>query len=247
MTTPSPVQRLRLTFAHGEAIRWISHLDVVRLWERVLRRAGVPVAYTRGYNPQLRIQFASALPTGCFGRAEMADLWMEQAVPPEEFMLLVRAELPPGIELLDVQEVGLHLPSLQSLLRSADWRAAVDATELSREELAQRVADLMTTGELIRERRRREDQPVYIYDLRPLIESLWLEGQDTDGWPVLRMRLRAEPGATGRPDEVLEALGLGNRPSRMERTALHFAESATTFSAGQPRRHDECWPREASR
>jgi radical SAM-linked protein len=227
MTTPSPVQRLRLTFAHGEAIRWISHLDVVRLWERVLRRAGVPVAYTRGYNPQLRIQFASALPTGCFGRAEMADLWMEQAVPPEEFTILVRAELPPGIELLDVQEVDLRLPSLQSLLRSANWRVAVDAMDVSQEELERRVADIIAAETLVRERRRREGQPVHTYDLRLLIKSLGLEGQDADGWPVLRMWLHAEPGATGRPDEVLEALGLGDRPGRMERIALHFAEPGT--------------------
>ncbi len=228
------MQRLRLTFAHGESLRWISHLDVVRLWERVLRRTGLPVAYTRGYNPQLRIQFAAALPTGCFGRAEVADLWMEKAVPPREAATLIRAELPPGMELLDVQEVDLHLPSLQSLLRSADWRVAVDAADLPREELEQRVRHILAAEKLPRDRRHRPERSTRPYDLRPLIESLWLEGRDRDGWPVLRMRLRAEPGATGRPDEVLDALGLGHRPSRMERIALHFAEPVTQAPESLP-------------
>lgn len=218
------MQRLRLTFAHGESLRWISHLDVVRLWERALRRAGLPVAYTRGYNPQLRIQFAAALPTGCFGRAEVADLWMEKAVPPQEVAMRIRAELPPGMELLDVQEVDLRLPSLQSLLRAADWRVAVDAADLPWEELEQRVRRILAADKLPRDRHRPSKQLARPYDLRPLIESLWLEGKDRDGWPVLRMRLRAEPGATGRPDEVLDALGLGQRPNRMERIALYFAE-----------------------
>ncbi len=77
-----PVQRLRMVFTKGEPIRWISHLDVARMWERILRRADIPVAYTRGYNPQMRIQFASALPTGCSGRAELADVWMTRAISP---------------------------------------------------------------------------------------------------------------------------------------------------------------------
>ncbi|MCS7222743.1 MAG: TIGR03936 family radical SAM-associated protein [Anaerolineae bacterium] len=228
------MQRLRLTFSHGESLRWISHLDVVRLWERTLRRAGLPVAYTRGYNPQLRIQFAAALPTGCFGRAEVADLWMEKAMPPQEVATRIRAELPSGIELLDVQEVDLQLPSLQALLRAADWRVAVDAADLPWEELEQRVRRILAADRLPRDRRRQPEQPARPYDLRPLIESLWLEGRDRDGWPVLWMRLRAEPGATGRPDEVLDALGLGQRPNRMERIALHFAEPNPKPAAQRP-------------
>ena len=240
------MQRLRLTFAHGESLRWISHLDVVRLWERALRRTGLPVAYTHGYNPQLRIQFAAALPTGCFGRAEVADLWMEKAVLPQEAAILIRAQLPPGMELLDVQEVDVHLPSLQSLLRAAEWRVAVDAMDLPWEELEQRISCLLAADSLPRTRHRRLGQPARSYDLRPLIESLWLEGRDKDGWPILRMRLREEPGATGRPDEVLEALGLHQRPSRMERLALYFAEPNTgsttqELSTRTPSSDDRDW------
>jgi len=219
--------RLRLTFVHGAALRWISHLDLVRLWERALRRAGMPVAYTRGFNPQIRLQFAAALPTGCYGRAEVVDLWLERPVPLDEFAARVRAQLPQGIELTRVEEVDPRSPSLQAQLRAADWRVAVEASTaltstLSAEELAARVAALLAADEIPHARRRREGEPPHPYNLRPLIEALWVEGTDPDGWLVLRMRLRAEPGATGRPDAVLDVLGLGDRPQRSERLALHF-------------------------
>ncbi len=214
--------RLRLTFVHGAALRWISHLDLVRLWERALRRAGMPVAYTQGFNPQIRLQFAAALPTGCYGRAEVADLWLERPVPLDEFAARVRAQLPPGIELTRVEEVDAHSPSLQAQLRAADWRVAVEAPTLSVEQLAARVATLLAADEVPHARRRREGETPHPYDLRPLIEALWVEGAEPDGWLVLRMRLRAEPGATGRPDAVLDVLGLGDRPQRSERLALYF-------------------------
>ncbi|NOZ27522.1 MAG: DUF2344 domain-containing protein [Chloroflexi bacterium] len=227
-----PVQRLRMIFTKGEPIRWISHLDVARMWERILRRADIPVAYTRGYNPQMRIQFASALPTGCSGRAELADVWVMQAISPEAFAERVREELPMGVELLKVWEVDLRSPSLQSLLRAADWEVAVDAAEIAEDDLRRRVAEILSAEELVRERRRRQGQPARTYDLRPLIETLRLEGRDDQGWPVFWMRLRSEPGATGRPDEVLDALGLGGRPNRMERVALHFAPEEEERSDG---------------
>ncbi len=220
-----PAQRLRFTFTKEKSIRWISHLDLVRLWERVLRRTGLPVAYTHGYNPQMRIQFASALPTGCYSRFEVADVWMEERVKPEEFAQRVHPQLPSGVKFLGVREVDLRLPSLQSLLRAADWRVAVEAPDIPWETLQQRVDEILEAEQLLQARRRRQGQPSRTYDLRPLIESLRLEGRDEDGWPVFWMRLRAEPGATGRPDEVLGALDLRDRPSRMERLALHFASA----------------------
>ncbi|MCD6291306.1 MAG: DUF2344 domain-containing protein [Anaerolineae bacterium] len=216
-------QRLRITFVKGEQIRWVSHMDLVRLWERALRRAGIPMAYTQGFNPQMRIQFASALPTGCSGRAELADVWLAQGVPPETFVERLREQLPTGVKLLDAWEVDRRAPSLQSLVRSAEWQVVVDAPEVADETIERRVAEILEASEWMRERRRRPNEPPRRYDLRSLIYSLRFDGRDEDGRLVLTMHLKAEPGATGRPDEVLDALGLGGLPSQMERTVLHLA------------------------
>lgn len=217
-----PVQRLRLTFSKGEALRWISHLDVARLWERALRRARIPVAYTQGFNPQLRIQFASALPTGCSGRSELADLWLMARVAPEDFAARVRPQLPQGVELIAVEEVDLKAPALQAMLRAADWSVAVEAPDVSPEDLRSRVDAFLVAERWQKERTRRPGQPPRSYDLRALVVDLRYEGVEDGGWHRLWMRLRSEPSATGRPDEVLDALGLADRPNRMERVALYF-------------------------
>lgn len=64
MSDETPVQRLRFAYAKGEALRYISHLDLARTWERAFRRAGLPVAYSQGFNPKPRFQIAAALPWG---------------------------------------------------------------------------------------------------------------------------------------------------------------------------------------
>ncbi len=216
-----PVQRLRLTFGQGETVKYISHLDLMRLWERALRRAKVPIAYTRGFHPQPRIQFAAPLAVGFSGRREVMALWLKERVEPAEFADRVRAQLPAGLELLDVQEVEMRLPSLPSQVRGAEYAVAVEAEEPP-EEMAARVAALLAAPEVKRQRRRKGRMREY--DLRPLIEELRYEGQEEGrDWHRLWMRLRVESGATGRPDELLAALELDRCPRRIERLRLIFA------------------------
>ncbi len=218
---PSPCQRLRLTFSQGETVKYISHLDLMRLWERALRRARLPIAYTRGFHPQPRIQFAAPLAVGFSGQREVMALWLKERVEPAEFADRVRAQLPAGLELLDVQEVEMGLPSLPSQVRGAEYAVAVEAEEPP-EEMAARVAALLAAPEVKRQRRRKGRMREY--DLRPLIEELRYEGQEEGrGWHRLWMRLRVESGATGRPDELLAALELDRRPRRIERLRLIFA------------------------
>jgi len=71
-------QRLRITFAKGETLKYISHLDLARAWERALRRAGVPLAYSQGFNPRPKMAFAAALPVGYTATAEMVDILLEK-------------------------------------------------------------------------------------------------------------------------------------------------------------------------
>lgn len=218
MPDPS-LQRLRLTYGKGEAIRFISNLDLVRLWERAARRAGLPLAYSQGFNPQPKIANAHALPVGCAGRNEVLDLWLTERMPPEEVACRLRAALPPAVQLVHVEEVDPRGPSLQSLVREAEYRARV-WTEEPAETVAARVQAFLSAESLPRRRRRHEE--VVEYDLRPLVRDLRLEGRDGN-WLILWMRLRAEPHATGRPDEVLEALGLADSPHRLVRERLILA------------------------
>jgi len=206
--------RLRVTFAKGEEIKYISHLDLMRLWERALRRAGVPLAYSRGFNPRPKIAVAAPLPVGFTSRGEVMDVVLERPISPHNFAKSLAPHLPPGLELLSVEEVYPKLPSLQSQVRSAEYQVMV-SWDGSREALEGKLQELLSAEQLLRQRRGKK------YDLRPLIEGLWVEGKEGNNW-VLGMRLRAGEGGTGRPDEVLDALGLAEKPYAVRRERLLF-------------------------
>jgi radical SAM-linked protein len=204
--------RLRIAFTKGEEIKYISHLDLMRLWERTLRRARVPLAYSRGFNPRPKIAFAAPLPVGFTSRGEVMDVVLERRMSPYKFAKGLAPHLPPGLEVLSVEEVYPKLPSLQSQVRSAEYWVTV-SWDGAREEIEGKLQELLSAEQLLRQRRGKD------YDLRPLIENLWVEGKEAAGW-VLRMRLRAGDQGTGRPDEVLDALGLAEEPHAIRRERL---------------------------
>ena len=211
---PTIQQRLRITFAKGEEIKYISHLDLMRLWERALRRARAPLAYSQGFNPRPKIAFAAPLPVGFTSRGEVMDIILERVISPYNFARGLARHLPPGLELLSVEEVYPKLPSLQSQVRSAEYRVTVSWDGLQGR-MKEKLSELLSAEQLLRQRRGKD------YDLRSLIEDLWVEGQETDGW-VLGMRLRAGERGTGRPDEVLDALGLAEETCAVQRERLLF-------------------------
>ena len=213
-------QRLRVTFAKGEEVKYISHLDLMRLWERALRRAGVPLLYSKGYNPRPKISLAAPLAVGITGQREIMDVFLERPLAPLDFTTAIKRQLPVGITLIEVQEVYVTLPALQTLVQSTQYLASVDSSEETTD-VEVRVASLLRSEHLHRQRRDKE------YDLRPLIEELWLEAADEDQC-TLGMKLRAGEGGTGRPDEVLAELGLTDQVERITRTQIHFAPAGET-------------------
>ena len=119
------MQRLRLKFRRGEEAKFVSHLDIVRSWDRVFRRAKVPLAYSCGFTPRPRISVAAPLAVGVIGEAELMDIWLDRWMPPQSLIMMVESELSDGFVILDACEVGLELPSLQSGLAFAEYRVAV--------------------------------------------------------------------------------------------------------------------------
>jgi radical SAM-linked protein len=213
-----PRKRFRLRFAKAEALKYISHLDLARTWERVFRRAGLPVAYSKGFNPRPRFQIAAALPVGVIGWAEYLDVWLTVPLICEEVLSRLQPALPPGLKVLDAEEVELRAPALQSQMREADYRAVVQSRE-PLDAVRTRVEALLHAPTVLLKRHHKGR--LQTYDLRPLIQRVTVEsGQD--GELVLSMRLQASPDGAGRPDAVLEVLGLLLVPHTVERTKLYF-------------------------
>jgi radical SAM-linked protein len=207
-------QRLRVTFERGEPLRFISHLDLMRFWERVCRRAGIQIAYSEGFTPHPQISLGAPLPVGTTGERELMDLFLAEPLDPAEFVARVAPRVPNGANVLAAEEVPLALPSLQSQLRAAEYRVTLPAGT-DTEAMARAVAGFLARDSVPWELQREKD--IKRYDLRPLVE--WLCLDHATARPALQMRLRADPGATGRADQVAAALGVPG-PVRVHRVRL---------------------------
>jgi len=213
------VQRLRFSFRKFGPTRYIGHLDLARTLERALRRANVPVAYSQGFNPRPRLQLAAALPLGYTSDYELADIWLMTAVPPQAAQEQIMSRMAPGLDVQHAWEVPLSEASLQSLTHSASYQAWLPAAADSAA-LSDRLQAILAAESLVRARRGKA------YDLRPLILSSQLE-VEADNRLRLDMELLLQPALSGRPDELLEELGLDPLDADIHRTHIQLMAGAT--------------------
>jgi radical SAM-linked protein len=204
--------RLRIIFSKKGWLIYSSHLDLMRAWERALRRAGVPLAYSGGYNPRPKLQLARALPLGHVGEREILDVWLEEPIPVEDVARRATPVLPEGLAIREVRQVDPKAAAMQTRVVGTVYRVSV-AWDEPTEAVEDRVEGALSAEELVHERRGKR------YDLRPLIEALCVT-EVSEGWVTLSMQLSARPGATGRPESVLDVLGMGGAFARYYRERL---------------------------
>lgn len=202
--------RIRITFIKQGALRYTGHLDLHKLWERAARRAELPLAYSQGFHPQPKMNMAAALPLGFSSRCEVMDIRLERDISLEDLPTRLNGTLPSGLQVVSVQQVDEREPALQTQVAAAEYEVTL-TDDVSRSELERRIESVTESKAIPRERRGK------IYDLRPLIEELRLVSDDR-----IFMRLAAREGATGRPEEVLDVLGIAFEGTRIERTRLVF-------------------------
>jgi radical SAM-linked protein len=212
--------QLRLRFSRGEELKFISHLDIIRLWQRAFIRAGIPLSYSEGFNPHPRISLAAPLPVGVTSEAELMDVSLTRLVSANFFITTVNRQLPPGIIVEQALPLNVEMPSLQSQVRFAEYHAVV-ATEKSASEITALVAALLAKEELPWQHQRAAE--LRHYDLRALIDNVWLITL-SGGTCTLGMRLRCDSTGSGRPEQVSAALGL-DHPLSIHRTGFVMAVS----------------------
>jgi radical SAM-linked protein len=215
-TENNPLTRCRITYGRSGSMRYVGNLDMHSVWERTLRRAGLPLAYSNGFNPRPRFQVASSLPMGASSQCELLDAWLVNAPALESICTSLQKAAPPGLIVISVKSVPLSLATLQASLQSSDFIVSL-RDPLPPDVLNQRVNELAASDRLLRERRNKP------YDLRPLVEKI----EVIPGHPQkIFMQLAAREGATGRPDEVLDALGIDPLAGEVERVKLTFQDGS---------------------
>src|SRR5260221_8705675 len=187
-------QRMRIRFTKQGDLRWLSHRDLMRTWERLFRRADVPLGMTEGFHPKPRMNFPSALAVGIAGDDELLEVELSENWSAERLASAIASQAPRGLEIVHVE----LMPPESKKAQAVGVTVEVEVPEPLRAAAAERIAAFLaeTTHKIEREGR---STPL---DLRPLVSTMSLDGG------AFKMRLRVDREGSARPREVLAAVGL---------------------------------------
>lgn len=195
-------QRIRIRYAKRGPLRFASHRDFARAFERAVARAGVPVAYSQGFTPHPKISYASAAPTGAASEAEYLEIGLRRPVDPLWLRAALDAALPAGLDVLDaVQATGGSLPER---IDAARWRLELPGVEP--EEARHAVAAFLGAAEV--PVRRLTKQGWRSFDARAAVTDLTIAApNEVGGAPcaILDLVIRQVTPSV-RPDDVLSGL-----------------------------------------
>jgi len=280
--------RYRIHFEKSGPLVWSGHLDLQTCWERILRRAEVPVAYSNGFHRRPKFVFSATLPLGMIGCNESLDLWCDNPLHPERTIAAINKTAPDGliIKSISVMESNAKKPThgiiaaeyeaivpVDTIIPDADCLAdqsidtlstttTVDTPDIKqgikarlssfKTHLEGKIRELMDKTDIEKVKGSKSKKR---YNLRPLVESLSISeaGTSTENASedcniqhqaeqckaslnrslTLHMRLSLKEGATGRPDAVLEELGLDPHHVTVSRTSIIRASPATTTDKKQ--------------
>ncbi len=183
--------RMLAVFEKGERIRHIGHLDIQRSVQRGLRRSGLPVAYSNGFNPHILITFASALSTGACGTREIMDVTMAEEVTAEELLERMNKAMPPEMRLSEARVLDQKHPALMASLRAAKYDLLIRDPEQA-EKLAAAIPDMMAKETVMAMRKTKT--ALKECDIKPLIHELKSEGQHILATLTLTEREACKPG-----------------------------------------------------
>jgi radical SAM-linked protein len=194
--------KIRIRFAKLGRVRWTSHRDVARMWERALRRARLPVAYTEGFSPRPKLSFGLALPTGCESSAEYLDVALSEMVDHAELTTTFSSLLPDGVDVLAAQVLPAGMGSLQEEVTSCRWE--IDVPQMGPDALTEVIARVLG-AETLSVTRERKGRPV-TDDMRPSVLALSSAGPSGAGTGLVA-ELGTRPRGV-RPAELAQVMGI---------------------------------------
>ncbi|KYH31819.1 TIGR03936 family radical SAM-associated protein [Neomoorella mulderi] len=203
--------RLRVKYSKGGRAVFLGHLEMLRLWQRAMRRAGLPLAYSHGFNPHPRLAFGPALAVGIESLAEYLDMELTVVLDPAEVKEKLQAELPAGLEILLVFAIPDQAPALTAIIDAAAYRVAWEEPP-DPKILQQKAEALLSRPEVQVSRPGRDGARVK--DIRPGVFQLAVKPEAT-----LAMLLECSSRGVVRPEEVVSAMALEG-PYRVTRTGL---------------------------
>lgn len=222
--------KLRIRYTKLGKIRFLGNLDLARCWERAIRRAELPVAYSEGFSPRPKLHYGLALPVGAESLAEYIDVDLRDAVDLVGVDGALTNGLPDGVEVTAVAEERSNATALQAEVDRCTWRFEVDA--VAPDALARDVERVMASETVLQTivRKRKE----ITEDVRPALGSLTVTA-DGPRRAVLTADLVMKPRSL-RPSELLACLGIAEarRICRIEQWKTTDAGYEPLLAAADP-------------
>jgi radical SAM-linked protein len=216
MSHETPVQqRLRITFGKSGTLKYTSSLDISKIWERVLRRADLPILYTKGFNTRPRIQLAMPLPLGITSECEVIDVSMREKIilDEEKLISLLTSVSPRGLDIHKIEDVRISDSAMQKLVLSAEYRIRFE-DGIDKDLLQQKVDDILSQDRIIVDQTKKRRRSVI--DLRPLIIDININDNDD-----LIAHLSVGDRGNMRPDQLIKQMGLSDQYVSVHRYKLH--------------------------
>jgi radical SAM-linked protein len=195
--------RFFLKFQKEDKVKYISHLDLVRTMQRSIRRAGIPVSFSQGFNPHPIISFASALAVGVTSQGEYMDITLERDMDIEELIQSLNQALPEGIRILEGKKVSVSFPSLMSVIEKADYIVRFTLIESFGWDIDTCVKAFMEKESILVEKKGKKG--IRQLDIRPHIDYLKTTALE-ENMVALKMRISSGSKVNIRPEQVVEAL-----------------------------------------
>lgn len=196
--------RYRIRYSKEGAARFMSHLDLVRTFERAVRRAGLPVALSQGFNPHSRMAFAFPLPVGVSGLEEYVDIDFDRDISPQEIAGSLNPAMPPGIMVSGAVRLDDRAPALMAEVERSSYTVRFDREGAPGLEAVQKCLERIMGLDQITVTRHKKDGRQVEFDIRPGLLSLL--ARDEGGRTVMEMELMAGSQVNVRPGEVIAAL-----------------------------------------
>lgn len=215
--------RMLLEFAKTDTVRHLGLLDLQRTMQRALRRSGLPVRYSNGFNPHIVMSFASALSTGVPGDAELLDVALSgeaEGLCAEECLERMNAVLPPTLPARRARLVEDGFPKLGAALAQAEYEITLRGGDTAM--LVSRIGDFLAEREIMATRKSKRQE--MLVNIRPMLHELTARSGEREDEAVLTARVSFVETATLKPELLLEALaayaGAQVPPHALRRTRL---------------------------
>lgn len=167
--------RIRFKFTKEGYVKFVGHLDTVRLFQRAIKVARLPIAYSQGFNPHAKVYFAMPLSVGVSSTGEYMDMITDKDIDSKDAMETLNKILPEGIKILDAKVVKEGVATLMSLVTTADYRIEFGKNQLTPEEIEGAQTKLKADTLIVMKKGKKKTKEV---DIKPLIKSVLIEMQE---------------------------------------------------------------------